>query len=123
MERRIHPTKTEKILLIQTATFLCVLLGVLLYARSADATGSRYTIETERFAAASEMIPERVVININTANAETLTALPGIGPALAQRILDYRTEHGPFSTLEDLKKVSGIGEGKLAELRDCATVG
>lgn len=123
MERRIHPTKTEKILLIQTAAFLCVLLGVLLYARSADAAGSRYTIETERFAAASEMIPERVVININTANAETLTALPGIGPALAQRILDYRTEHGPFSTLEDLKKVSGIGEGKLAELRDCATVG
>lgn len=122
MERRILLTKIEKILLIQTAAFLCVLLGILLYARSAKPVGGRYTVETERFAAVSEIISERVVININIADAEALEDLPGIGPALAQKILDYRTEHGPFSTLEDLKEVSGIGEAKLAELKGFATV-
>lgn len=52
-------------------------------------------------------------ININTATAEELTALPGIGNVLAQRIVDYRTTHGPFRSKDDLSKVTGIGEKKL----------
>ncbi|SDN91428.1 competence protein ComEA [Actinomyces ruminicola] len=61
-------------------------------------------------------------ININTATAAQLEGLPGIGPALAQRIVDYRTEHGPFTSVDELMSVSGIGAAKLEGLRDEATV-
>jgi competence protein ComEA len=61
-------------------------------------------------------------IDINRAETWLLEALPGIGEALAQRIVDYRSEHGPFKTIEDLLKVSGIGEGTLDEINDYITV-
>ena len=57
-------------------------------------------------------------VNLNTATAEQLETLPGIGPDLAQRILDYRTDNGPFKNVDGLLNVKGIGEGKLAKLRD-----
>jgi competence protein ComEA len=47
-----------------------------------------------------------------------LETLPGVGPVLAQRILEFRDEHGPFQTIEDLLDVPGIGEAKLASLRE-----
>ena len=62
------------------------------------------------------------LININTATLDELESLPGIGPALGQRILDYRTEHGPFRTVDDLTNVSGIGDKRLADLRPKVTV-
>ena len=52
-------------------------------------------------------------ININTAGARELETLPGIGPVLAERIVEWRTENGPFRVPEDLMEVSGIGEKKL----------
>jgi competence protein ComEA len=57
-------------------------------------------------------------ININTASVAELDTLPGIGPAIAQRIIDYRTNHGPFRSSEDLLKVSGIGEKRYEQLKD-----
>lgn len=60
-------------------------------------------------------------VNINTATAAELDLLPGIGPALAGRILDYRASHGPFSTLDDLDGVSGIGPKTIAKLVPYAT--
>ena len=66
-------------------------------------------------------LPDQV--NINTATAEQLENLPGIGPDLAQRILDYRNDNGPFDTINGLLNVKGIGEGKLSKLRDQITVG
>ncbi len=57
-------------------------------------------------------------VAVNQATVEDLQRLPGVGPVLAGRILDYRNAHGPFLVVEDLLDVPGIGEGRLAELRD-----
>ncbi|WP_366180037.1 ComEA family DNA-binding protein [Actinomyces timonensis] len=61
-------------------------------------------------------------VDINTADATALEALPGVGPALAKRIVDYRAEHGPFATVDSLIDVPGIGQAKLEALRGSATV-
>jgi competence protein ComEA len=57
-------------------------------------------------------------IHLNRATAAELDDLPGIGPVIAERIVAHRTEHGPFTAVEDLLDVPGIGEAKLASLRD-----
>lgn len=55
-------------------------------------------------------------ININSADAATLSQLPGIGPKTAAKITTFRTEHGQFKSLEDLTQVKGIGDKKLAKI-------
>lgn len=62
------------------------------------------------------------LVNINTANAAQLTQLPGVGPAIAQKIIDYRTANGPFTSVDDLTKVPGIGAAKLAQIKSHACV-
>ena len=66
-------------------------------------------------------IPDQL-ININTATASELDLLPGLGPSLAQNIIEHRQTYGPFTTIEDLINVSGIGYVKLEGLRDLITV-
>ena len=61
-------------------------------------------------------------VNINTASKKELDALPGIGEVLAQRIIDYRSANGPFSTVDELTKVKGIGAKTLEKLKPYATV-
>ena len=63
------------------------------------------------------------LIDINQASAEVLVRLRGIGPALAQRIVEYRRQHGPFHSVEELVQVRGIGAAKVRGLRKQATVG
>lgn len=60
-------------------------------------------------------------VNINTADLVTLESLPGIGPSLAQRIIDYRELHGPFERIEDIMEVSGIGEATFEGMQDLIT--
>ena len=62
------------------------------------------------------------LININTADSETLQQLSGVGPATAEKIIDYRNKNGKFKTIEDIKNVSGIGEKTFEKFRDKITV-
>lgn len=62
------------------------------------------------------------LVNINTASAAELQTLPGIGPSMAQSIIDERTKNGAFASVDDLMRVSGIGEKKLAKIKDCICV-
>jgi competence protein ComEA len=62
-------------------------------------------------------------VNINTASAELLATLPGIGPTTAEKIIEYRQQNGPFQTIDDLLKVPGIGPTTLDELRGLVVVG
>jgi competence protein ComEA len=59
-----------------------------------------------------------VPLNLNTATLEQLDELPGVGPATAQKILDYREEHGGFGSVDELGEVPGIGDVRLASLRE-----
>ena len=59
-----------------------------------------------------------IKVNLNTASVDELTKLKGIGPSLAERIVAYRTEHGPFTSIDELAKVKGIGQKKLLRIKN-----
>ena len=61
-------------------------------------------------------------IHLNQATAEQLQDLPGVGPALSERIISYRDQHGPFSSVDQLVAVKGVGQAKLASFKDRLSV-
>lgn len=108
-----------------TAVFICILIGIfvgrytsenyiLLEAPDAKDTNTTTAAVTEQ---------SKGAVNINTADVSQLQLLPGIGSVLAQRIVDYRTEHGQFSSVLDLCQVEGIGLKKLDDIMAYITVG
>ncbi len=112
MGAKLKAVKTELILLGLTAVFL----GGLLALSQRDRAAGPVNVE-----GATDLPPEEIevaLVDLNTAGVEELVTLPGIGEGLAERIVDYRAEHGPFEGPEGLMEVSGIGEKKLEELRD-----
>ena len=77
---------------------------------------------TETVTTMPEVALTNAKVNINTASAEELMSLSGIGPTKAQAIVDYRTNFGNFTSIDQLTSVSGIGEKTLAKIRDDITV-
>lgn len=61
-------------------------------------------------------------VNINKATQEELDTLPGIGPSIASKIIDYREQNGKFNSIEEIKEVSGIGEAKYEKIKDSITI-
>lgn len=95
----------------RTRAVVLALALVLLCAAPADA---------DLAAGSGEAAPPKV--DLNLADVQALVSLPGVGEAMAQRILDWRAEHGRFERVEDLIKVKGIGEKSFEKLRPFVTV-
>lgn len=129
MKIRRFFTGAEWGLLAMTALFLCLMACIFYGAQTSESSG--YVITTE--SGAGDTLPSDAnpyedpdggfPVNINTANPEELQRLTGVGPVLAERIVSYREEHGPFAAPEDLLSVSGIGEATLEGFRGEITLG
>lgn len=119
------------LLVCLTVAFFCFLLGFLLGRNSRQGTLSIEalpvspvsTTAAQTSEAPTEAPASTFPININTATAEELTALPGIGEELARRITDYRKSHNGFSSVEELLSIPGIGEKRFDAILNYITIG
>lgn len=124
--------KVSVLLAVVTALFVGFTLGLFVGRNTGSGTVTlavspqMQAAPTTAATAAAETVPEETVsfpVNINTADADTLTALPGIGRVLAERIVAYRRQNGSFRAIEEITKVEGIGEKKAEAILDLITVG
>ncbi len=122
MEREEKFGAAHIVLLVLTAAFLASLAWLTLHGAEVEAAEG-WDMTVEHSVPAEELVPVWEPLNVNTAAAEELERLPGIGPVLAQAIVDYRTEHGPFESVDELLRVDGIGKTKLENIRNEITVG
>ena len=120
--------KKAKIAILSVSLiFMCVMIGFFIGRMSAKnhVTLSSQNTSTDNADSAAETVSviENGRININLATSQQLQMLPNIGDVLAERIVTYRSEHGPFDTVDDLTLVDCIGEKRLEALRQYITVG
>ena len=115
-------TKSESGLLVITLVFLVLMVCIFREIQTQEIEGD-YVITTQKTSQEPVTPMPEPLIDVNTADLETLDKLSGIGPALAERIIAYREEHGPFQKPEDLLEVKGIGEATLEEFRQEITLG
>lgn len=122
-----------KVVLVLTFGFLMLVLGyclgrtsgtTVIYQREDYGTEIQQTDPAEAVETpAEDTSSSDEKIDINTADAALLETLPGIGPVLAQRIVDYRQTYGLFRTVDEIKDVSGIGDATFAEIESFIIVG
>jgi len=116
--------KQQWILIGITGIFLCLLVGIFV---GRNLTGAYVPIDnainTTGQNTTDEPQDNNGKIDLNTATLQQLQLLPGVGETIAQRILDYRSEHNSFNSVEDLMNVSGIGEKKFEEIKPYVKVG
>lgn len=111
------------------ATAVAFLSGLFLGRKISDppiqisAVISQGPVEVTQPTAAETLPPVQFPIDINTASVYEFCALPGIGEVLAQRIIDYRASHGPFSSPEELMNVYGISEKRYEAITDYIAIG
>ena len=114
--------KPQWILIGITAMFACVLLGIFLGRNTSHnyipINNGTTPITGDSSDASQSQQDNDGKININTATKQQLMLLSGIGETTAQKIIDYRTENGNFTAIEDLMKVNGIGEKKFEQIKD-----
>ena len=96
---------------------MAAILGIAVSAAAASAQ-SKSTPKAATAATATAAAP----VNLNTATAEQLATIPGVGPKMAERIIDYRQKNGGFKKVEDLMNVSGVGEKSFLKMKPLITV-
>ena len=92
------------------------------YSETGEEINTNTYNNVESVYSSSSPVSSSAKININTANANMLQALPGIGPVLSERIIKYRNQNGFFGVIDDIKDVSGIGEKKFEGIKDLICV-
>lgn len=105
---------------MKSLVIMMLFTGLASHPAVAAATGP-VTVAQE--AAKADRAATAGVVNLNTATTAQLEALPGIGPATAKRIIEYREKNGPFTKIEDVMNVKGIGEKSFLRLRPLLTTG
>ena len=112
-------TITEIFLLLGAAVFLVLVLGVHLWNMHGEKDS--WSVRTQKTETDEPTAAQSV--DINTADMAQLQQLEGVGPVLAQRIIDWRTANGGFASIEDLLEVEGVGETTLENMRDQIIIG
>lgn len=115
MDVRQSLSRQDSVFAAQATALAVVASG----ANESDGTVAQSNEHTGASAAADTPLS---IVDINSATARALDLLPGIGPATAEKIVEHRRAHGPFSCIEDLMKVKGIGPKKFEKLRQFITV-
>ena len=92
------------------------------YSSKNSSSGTNASSENDRGNESSDYMKKYDIVNINTATQTELETLPGIGPSLALKIINHRKENGKFSSIEQIKDVSGIGDSKYENLKNYITI-
>jgi len=103
---------------MMTRILMAAILGIAVSAAATSAQSKSTTQKAATGATATAAAP----VNLNTATAEQLATIPGVGPKMAERIIDYRQKNGGFKKVEDLMNVSGVGEKSFLKMKPLITV-